>query len=228
MSGEGSRSDAARPAAGRRPGRADRIPTTTLGLCNRQDSDQDSPARHESWQCEYISKDRSRRARAPPEGQARPGRGLRLGRVRQLRRRLAGSVLRRERRVKVTPRLTEPPRRSRPPIIYGRRPRPPREKHSLGATSGATRIGATSSQASPIARAASGPLRSRRCRRSAGERRPCVRSGARRRGSSPRRSGGRRSHRPRCSRSSRGRFRADRPHHAAHRTGRGRPRARTR
>jgi len=55
-----------------------------------------------------------------------------------------------------------------------------------------------------------------------------VRSGARRRGSYPRRSAGRRSHRPRCSRSSRGRFRAARPHHAAHRTGRGRPRARTR
>ena len=42
---------------------------------------------------------RSRRAQGPPVGQARPGRGLRLGRVRRLRHRLAGSALRRERRV---------------------------------------------------------------------------------------------------------------------------------
>jgi hypothetical protein len=39
----------------------------------------------------------------PPESQARPGGGLRLGRVRRVRRRLAGSVLRRERRVTTNP-----------------------------------------------------------------------------------------------------------------------------
>jgi hypothetical protein len=44
-------------------------------------------------------RDRSRRAQDPPEGQARHGWALRLGRVPQVRRRLAGSTLRREHRV---------------------------------------------------------------------------------------------------------------------------------
>gem|GEM_PF-6725431 len=72
------------------------------------------------------------------------------------------------------------------------------------------------------------PLRSRRFRCSVGELRPCVRSGAKRRGSSPRRSAGRRSRRPRCSRSSRGTSLVAPQRLDARRTGRGRHRVRTR